>query len=66
MVINATIWILVIILTGFIGAMIYYFLIKKTDSHQDRIIGIALVASVVIVIFFMAGTPEVVDFTMSR
>ncbi|NJD53925.1 MAG: PLDc_N domain-containing protein [Candidatus Methanoperedens sp.] len=49
------IWILVIILTGFIGTMIYYFLIKKTDSHQDRIIGIVLIASVVMVIFFIAG-----------
>ncbi|MCZ7380890.1 MAG: PLD nuclease N-terminal domain-containing protein [Candidatus Methanoperedens sp.] len=43
------IWVLVIIFTGLIGALIYYFLIKRIDSHQDRIIGIALLASVVIV-----------------
>jgi len=28
------IWVLVIIFTGFIGALIYYFLIKRTDSSQ--------------------------------
>lgn len=47
------IWVLVIIFTGFIGALIYYFLIKRTDSHQDRLIGIALLASVVIVIILI-------------
>ncbi len=49
------IWILVIIFTGLIGALIYYFLIKRTDSHQDRLIGIALLASVVIVIILIAS-----------
>ncbi len=47
------IWVLVIIFIGIIGALIYYFLIKRTDSHQDRLIGIALLASVVIVIILM-------------
>ncbi|KCZ72899.1 hypothetical protein ANME2D_01335 [Candidatus Methanoperedens nitroreducens] len=49
------IWILVIIFAGFIGSLIYYFLIKRTDSPQDRLIGIALIASVVIVIILMAS-----------
>lgn len=49
------IWVLVIIFTGLIGALIYYFLIKRTDSHQDRLIGIALLASVVIVIILIAS-----------
>jgi len=49
------IWILVIIFTGLIGALIYYFLIKRTDSHQDRLIGIALLASVIIVIILIAS-----------
>ncbi len=49
------IWILVIIFTGLIGALIYYFLIKRTDSHQDRLIGIALLASVVIIIILIAS-----------
>ncbi|MBE0427947.1 MAG: PLDc_N domain-containing protein [Nitrospirae bacterium] len=49
------IWILVIIFTGLIGALIYYFLIKRTDSRQDRLIGIALVASVFIIIIFIAS-----------
>jgi hypothetical protein len=44
------IWVLVIIFTGLIGALIYYFLIKRTDSRQDRLIGIALLASVVIIL----------------
>lgn len=45
--------ILVIIFTGLIGALIYYFLIKRMDSHQDRLIGIALLASVAIVIILI-------------
>lgn len=49
------IWVLVIIFTGLIGALIYYFLIKRTDSHQDRLIGIALLSSVVIVIILIAS-----------
>jgi hypothetical protein len=49
------IWILVIIFTGLIGAVIYYFLIKRTESHQDRLIGIALLASVVIVVILIAS-----------
>ena len=49
------IWVLVIIFTGLIGALIYYFLIKRTDSHQDRLIGIALLASVVIVVILIAS-----------
>ncbi len=49
------IWVLVIIFTGLIGALIYYFLIKRTDSHQDRLIGIALLASVIIVIILIAS-----------
>ena len=47
------IWILVIIFTGLIGAVIYYFLIKRTDSRQDLLIGIALLASVAIVIILI-------------
>jgi hypothetical protein len=47
------IWILVIIFTGLIGAVIYYFLIKRTDSRQDLLVGIALFASVVIVIILI-------------
>ncbi|MFZ3383960.1 MAG: PLDc N-terminal domain-containing protein, partial [Candidatus Methanoperedens sp.] len=39
------IWVLVIIFTGFIGGLIYYFLIKRTDSRQDLLIGVALLAS---------------------
>ena len=46
-------WILVIIFTGLIGAVIYYFLIKRTDSRQDLLIGIALLASVAIVIILI-------------
>lgn len=49
------IWVLVIIFTGLIGALIYYFLIKRTGSHQDMLIGIALLASVVIVIILIAS-----------
>ena len=49
------IWVLVIIFTGFIGALIYYFLIKRTDSSQDLLIGIALLASVVIVVILIAS-----------
>ncbi len=49
------IWILVIIFTGLIGAAIYYFLIKRTNSRQDLLIGIALFASVVIVIILIAS-----------
>lgn len=49
------IWILVIILTGVIGAVIYYFLIKKTDSHEDRIIGIALLASLATIVILIAS-----------
>jgi uncharacterized membrane protein YozB (DUF420 family) len=30
------IWIFVIIFTGFIGALIYYFLIKKTDEEEKE------------------------------
>jgi hypothetical protein len=47
------IWILVIIFTGLIGTVIYYFLIKRTDSRQDLLVGIALFASVVIVIILI-------------
>ena len=47
------IWILVIIFTGFIGAVIYYFLIKRTSSRQDLLVGIALFALVVIVIILI-------------
>lgn len=49
------IWILVIIITGLIGAVIYYFLIKRTDSCQDLMIGIALFASIVIVVILIAS-----------
>ncbi|HEY9205387.1 MAG TPA: PLD nuclease N-terminal domain-containing protein [Candidatus Methanoperedens sp.] len=49
------IWILVIIFTGLIGALIYYFLIKGTGSPQDRIIGVALIVSVFIVIILIAS-----------
>src|SRR3990170_7966192 len=49
------IWILIIILTGVIGAVIYYFLIKKTDSHEDRIIGIALLASLATIVILIAS-----------
>ncbi|VVB84642.1 Uncharacterised protein [uncultured archaeon] len=47
------IWILVIIFTGLIGAVIYYFLIERTDSRQDLLVGIALFASVVVVIILI-------------
>ena len=47
------IWILVIIFTGLIGAVIYYFLIKRTDSRQDLLIGVALLASIVVVIILI-------------
>ncbi|MFZ3385381.1 MAG: hypothetical protein WA144_15790, partial [Candidatus Methanoperedens sp.] len=46
------IWVLVIIFTGVIGALIYYFLIKRTDSHH-KLIGIALLASIVVVIILI-------------
>lgn len=59
------IWILVIIFTGLIGAVIYYFLIKRTDSHQDRLIGIALLASVVIVIILILSLFAVTTKTTS-
>jgi hypothetical protein len=47
------IWILIIIFTGLIGSVIYYFLIKRTDSRQNFLIGIALLASVAIVIILI-------------
>ncbi len=49
------IWILVIIFTGLIGAVIYYFLIKRTDSRQNLLIGFALFAFVIIVIILIAS-----------
>lgn len=49
------IWVLVIIFTGLIGALIYYFLIKKVDTQNDRFIVIALLAFVIIVIILIAG-----------
>lgn len=49
------IWILVIIFTGLIGALIYYFLIKKADTQNDRLIVIALLALLVIVIILIAS-----------
>ncbi len=49
------IWVLVIIFTGLIGALIYYFLIKKADKQNDRLIVIALLALIVIVIILIAG-----------
>ncbi|VVB94678.1 Uncharacterised protein [uncultured archaeon] len=49
------IWVLVIIFTGFIGALIYYFLIKKAEMQNDKLIIIALLALVVIVIILIAG-----------
>ncbi|MGB8216353.1 MAG: PLD nuclease N-terminal domain-containing protein [Candidatus Methanoperedens sp.] len=49
------IWVLVIIFTGLIGALIYYFLIKKADTQNDRLIIIALLALVIIVIILIAG-----------
>jgi len=49
------IWILVIIFTGLIGALIYYFLIKKADTQNDKLIVIALLALVIIVIILIAG-----------
>ena len=57
------IWVLVIIFTGFIGAVIYYFLIKRTDSSQDLLIGIALLASVVIVVILIASLFVVIPET---
>ncbi len=47
------IWVLIIIFTGLIGALLYYFLIKRTGSHQDRLIGIALLASVAIIMILI-------------
>ncbi|MCZ7403370.1 MAG: PLDc N-terminal domain-containing protein [Candidatus Methanoperedens sp.] len=49
------IWVLVIIFTGLIGALIYYFLIKKADTQNDKLIVIALLALVIIVIILIAG-----------
>lgn len=58
------IWVLVIIFTGLIGALIYYFLIKRTDSHQDRLIGIALLASAAVVIILIASLFVLPSFVM--
>lgn len=58
------IWVLVIIFTGLIGALIYYFLIKRTDSHQDRLIGIALLASAAVVIILIASLLVLPSFLM--
>ncbi len=44
------IWVLVLIFTGLIGALIYYLLIMRTDSSQDKLIGIVLLASVAVVV----------------
>lgn len=49
------IWILVIIFTGFIGALIYYFLIKRADTQNDKLIIIALLAFVAIIIIFIVS-----------
>lgn len=49
------IWVLVIIFTGFIGALIYYFLIKREDTQNDKLIAIILLALVVIVIILILG-----------
>ncbi len=49
------IWVLVIIFTGLIGALIYYFLIKKADTQSDKLIVIALLALVITVIILIAG-----------
>jgi hypothetical protein len=59
------IWVLVIIFIGLIGALIYYFLIKRTDSHQDRLIDISLLASVVIVVILIASLFTVTTETTS-
>ncbi|VVB87586.1 Uncharacterised protein [uncultured archaeon] len=59
------IWILVIIFTGLIGAVFYYFLIKRTDSRQDMLIGVALLASVVVVIILILSL-FVVPATLCR
>lgn len=49
------IWTLVIIFIGIIGALIYFFRVKRTDSYQDKLISIALLISLVMLIFFMAS-----------
>ncbi len=49
------IWVLVIIFTGFIGALIYYFLIKKAETQNDKLVVVALLALVVILIILIAG-----------
>lgn len=61
------IWIIVLIFTGFIGfgALIYYFLIKRTDSHQDRLTDIALLASLAIIVFLIASGFTVTETTSS-
>ncbi len=59
------IWVLVIIFTGLIGAVIYYFLIKRTDSRQDLLIGIALFASVIVVIILILSLFTVTTKTTS-
>jgi hypothetical protein len=59
------IWILVIIFTGLIGAAIYYFLIKITDSRQDLLIGVALLASAAIVIILILSLFTVNTKTIS-
>lgn len=58
------IWILVIIFTGLIGALIYYFLIKRTDSHQDRLFVIALLASAAVVIILITSLLVLPSFLM--
>ncbi len=42
------VWILVIILTGLIGALIYYFLIKKTDNESGRIVDKNLIGIIIL------------------
>ncbi len=49
------IWVLVIIFTGLIGALIYYFLIKRTNTQNDKLIAIALLAFVAIIIVLIFG-----------
>ncbi len=59
------IWILVIIFTGFIGALIYYFLIEREDRQNDKLIVVALLAFVAIIIVLIAGLTAYTRTTVS-
>ncbi len=61
------IWVMVLIFSGIIGfgALIYYFLIKRTDSNQDRLISIALLACLALIVILIASGFTVTEATSS-